>query len=54
MNYPITLRNFNHYILNYKQLSNEFTLIDYIWIDKTGITLRSKTKVHKGNITKLS
>lgn len=38
------LRNFNHYELNPKV---KVTLAEYIWIDGTGLSLRSKTKVSK-------
>ncbi|CAD8152615.1 unnamed protein product [Paramecium pentaurelia] len=45
------LRNFNHYELN----SNvKVTLAEYIWIDGTGLSLRSKTKVFHHEIKQLS
>jgi len=46
------LRNFNFYEWD-SELDGKITLAEYIWIDGSGKTLRSKSRVYHKVITKL-
>jgi len=45
------LNNFNYVPMG--ELNNTYTFAEYLWVDGTGKTIRGKTKVIKGKVSKL-